>query len=125
MPIWVFGFVLFGTVFVDIDSWNSKVGKKFWFLSWIFVHRSMLHSLVAGLFLSLMVGIFSLWGCFGFFVGYVSHLFLDCLTVQGVRLFWPLGFRVKGFIKSGSWVEDIIFVLLLFSVVYFFVILIF
>jgi len=46
-------------------------------------------------------------------VGYVSHLFLDCLTRGGVRLFWPLKFKVKGFVKSGGIVEQVIFVLLL------------
>jgi inner membrane protein len=114
MPLFVLGFALFGAAFVDVDSCRSRIGKRLWFLSWIFKHRGVIHSLLACLILSLIVGIFSLWASFGFFVGYVSHLALDALTPRGVALFWPLKFRVRGFIRSGSWVEDVIFVLLLF-----------
>ena len=116
IPFWVLGFVLLSTAFVDIDIKNSKFGSQWYFrpLQWMTKHRGALHSLIFALLLSLFIGIFTLWGCFGFFVGYFSHLFLDCWTKSGVRLFWPLKFRVKGFVKSGSWVEDIIFVLLLF-----------
>lgn len=115
MPFWVLGFVLLATVFVDIDAWNSKGGNQ-WYLrpfQWVTRHRGFLHSLFVGLILSLIVGGFSNWAGFGFFVGYVSHLFLDCLTLSGVRFFWPLKFRIRGFVKSGSWVEDVVFVLLL------------
>ena len=104
MPFWVLGFVLFATAFVDIDIKNSKFGNHWFFrpLQWLTRHRGVLHSLVACIFLSLVVGSFSLWGGFGFFVGYISHLFLDCLTVLGVRLFWPFGFKVKGFVGFAS-----------------------
>lgn len=113
MPVFVLGFVLLGACFVDIDSLNSKIGKRFWFLSWFFRHRGFLHSLVGCLVLSLIVGGFSLWAGFGFFIGYLSHLVLDCFTLAGVRLFWPFGRKVKGFIRSGNWAEDIAFVLVL------------
>ncbi len=113
MPVFVLGFVLLGTVFVDVDSCSSKVGRKFWFLSWFFRHRGVLHSLLACVFLSLIIGFFSLWAGFGFFVGYISHLIMDCFTKMGIKLFWPLKFRVKGFVRSGSWLEDVVFVLFL------------
>ena len=45
-------------------------------------------------------------------IGIFDHLFLDVLTLSGVALFWPLKFKIKGFVKSGSWVEDVIFVVL-------------
>ncbi len=115
MPFWVLGFVLFAAAFVDIDIKNSRFGNRWYFrpLQWMTKHRGFLHSLVACVFLSLVVGSFSLWAGFGFFVGYVSHLFLDCLTVSGVRLFWPFDFKIKGFVKSGGIVEEVIFVLLM------------
>ncbi len=119
MPFWVLGFVLLGSVFVDIDSCSSKVGRRFWFLSWCFRHRGVLHSLVGCLVLSCVVGVFNRWLGFGFFVGYMSHLILDCFTKMGLKLFWPFGFKVKGFVKSGSWVEDVCFVLLLLVDVWF------
>ena len=115
IPFWVLFFILFATVFVDIDIRNSKIGNHWYFrlFQWTTKHRGVLHSLIVGLILSLVVGIISLWGGFGFFVGYVSHLFLDCLTKSGVELFWPFGWKIKGFVRSGGIVEDIFFVLLL------------
>ena len=115
MPFFVLVFVLLGAVFVDVDSYSSRIGRRFWFLSWFFKHRGVLHSLVGAVILSLFVGMLSLWAGFGFFVGYVSHLFLDGFTNRGIGLFWPFRFRAKGFVRSGSWVEDVVFVLILFA----------
>ena len=115
MPLWVLVFVLLATVFVDIDAWNSRVGNR-WYLrpmQFFLKHRGVLHSLVFGVLLSLILGSVSLWAGFGFFVGYVSHLFLDCWTKSGVALFWPIKYRVKGFVRSGGVVEDVVFVLLM------------
>ena len=105
--------VLLGSIFVDIDSSSSKVARRFWLFSWLFKHRGVIHSLFACLFLSSLVGMFNLWFGFGFFVGYISHLLIDCFTFAGIRIFWPLKFKVKGFVKSGGWVEDVLFVFLL------------
>lgn len=115
MPFWALFFILLATAFVDIDIKNSKFGNRWYFrpLQWMTRHRGVLHSLFFGLLLSLVVGSFNLWAGFGFFVGYVSHLFLDCWTKSGVRLFWPFGWKVKGFVRSGGVVEDVIFVLFL------------
>ena len=113
MPGFVLGFVLLGSVFVDVDSLKSKVGKRLWFVAWFLRHRGFLHSLVGCLVLSSVVGLFNLWAGFGFFIGYVSHLVLECFTCMGLKVFWPFGFRVRGFIRSGSWVEDVLFVLVL------------
>lgn len=113
MPAFVLAGVLVGAIFVDLDSCSSKIARRFWFVSWIFRHRGVLHSLMVCLGLSLVVGVFSLWLGFGFFVGYSSHLILDCLTLRGVALFWPLGWRCRGFVRSGGLVEDVLFVVLL------------
>ena len=115
MPWYVLIFVLLATAFVDIDIKNSKAGNRWYFrpLQWFTKHRGLLHSLVLAVLLSLILGRVSVWAGFGFFVGYVSHLFLDCLTRGGVRLFWPLPWKIKGFVKSGGIVEQVVFVLLL------------
>lgn len=115
MPFLVLVFILLATSFVDIDVRTSKIGKRWYFrpLQWLTRHRGIIHSLLAAVLLSLVIGGFSLWAGFGFFVGYVSHLLLDCLTKSGVNLFWPLRFKIRGFVKSGGTIEDIIFVLLL------------
>ena len=115
MPWYVLIFVLLATAFVDIDIKNSKAGNRWYLRPFQFFtkHRGLLHSLIVGLLLSLIIASISQWAGFGFFVGYISHLFLDCLTKSGVKLFWPLPWKVKGFVKSGSIVEQVIFVLLL------------
>ena len=123
MPFYVLIFVLLATVFVDVDAWNSKFGNHWFFrpLQFLTRHRGVLHSLVAGVLLSLILGSVSLWAGFGFFVGYVSHLFLDCFTKSGVALFWPFKYRVRGFVKSGGIVEQVVFVIILILIVLYFV----
>jgi inner membrane protein len=115
MPFYVLIFVLLATAFVDIDVKNSKFGNRWYFrpFQWLVKHRGVLHSLIFGLFLSLILAGVSMWAGFGFFVGYLSHLFLDCFTRGGVGLFWPLKFKIKGFVRSGGITEDVVFVLLL------------
>jgi len=115
MPLYVLIFVLLATAFVDIDIKNSKAGNH-WYLRpfQIFIkHRGLLHSLFIGLLISLIIAAVSQWAGFGFFVGYVSHLFLDCWTKSGVALFWPFPWKIKGFVKSGGIIEQVVFVLLL------------
>ena len=115
MPWYVLIFVLLATAFVDIDIKNSNAGNH-WYLrpfQWLTKHRGFLHSLIVGLLLSLIIASISQWAGFGFFVGYISHLLLDCLTKSGVKLFWPFGWKIKGFVRSGGIVEQVIFVLLL------------
>ena len=115
MPLFVLVFVLLGAVFVDIDIESSSFGNHWYLrpLQFLVKHRGVFHSLVFGVLLSLILGSVNLWFGFGFFVGYLSHLFLDCWTKSGVALFWPLRHRIKGFVRSGGIVEDVIFVLLL------------
>lgn len=113
MPLFVLFWVLLGSVFVDLDSSSSKIARKLWGISWLFKHRGVLHSLAGCFVLSLLIGVLNLWMGFGFFAGYLSHLIMDCFTFAGLKLFWPFGFRIKGFVRSGSWVEDVLFVSLL------------
>jgi inner membrane protein len=115
MPFYVLIFVLLATVFVDIDAETSRAGNR-WYLrpfQWLTKHRGFIHSIFVGLILSLIVASVDNWAGFGFFVGYVSHLLMDCFTKSGVRLFWPLRWKIKGPLRSGSTIEDVIFVLLL------------
>jgi len=109
-------FILLATLFVDIDSSQSKVGHR-WYLrpfQWLTSHRGMVHSVFFGLVLSLLIAGLDNWAGFGFFVGYLSHLFLDFLTRSGVAFLWPLSGRKFGlWIRSGGIFEVILFVLFL------------
>jgi len=80
----------------DIDTQASIIGKTFPFISARierrFGHRTLTHSIpfilgVAFLTLPLILWNSSLYACF--ITGYASHPFLDTMTVNGVRLFYP------------------------------------
>jgi len=83
----------------DVDYPNSWLGYRLGGVSRdlnrLFGHRSFLHSLLALLLLTAVLGS-PLWWITSslalagaFFVGYGSHLFAEMMTVEGVRLFWP------------------------------------
>lgn len=110
--------ILISGVIVDIDYPKSKVGRKFFFISkpvnFLFGHRSLFHSLFFVLILSFFV--FLIFGDYykAVFIGYSSHLFLDSFTRQGIMLFYPFKFKVKGVIKTGKLFEGILFFVFIF-----------
>ncbi len=131
--------LIFGALLPDIDERESSISHKLPLISKVVSglskHRGIFHSiwipivfvLVAKFVISQllllieMLGI-SVSGYFalpnlvlaGLVVGYVSHLLSDALTVEGVAPFHPAKFRLKGFIKTGSFLE-IILILLIFT----------
>jgi inner membrane protein len=115
MPMFVLAFSILGAAFVDIDGKKSRFGKNILLrpLQWITRHRGIFHSIFMAVLISCLIGIFNLWACFGFFIGYVSHLILDAITPAGVALFWPFKFKFKGPVKTGGIFETVFFVLLL------------
>ena len=119
--------ILFGALIVDIDSKKSKAGRFIGFrvLQFFVSHRGALHSIFTGFLLALIISFVNKIASFGFFLGYMSHLILDSTTKSGAMLFWPLfHVRFRFIIKTGSLLEEIIFIGfivldLYFSVVYF------
>jgi membrane-bound metal-dependent hydrolase YbcI (DUF457 family) len=110
------GFIAF---FPDIDwlvdkLWfkEDSVFKKMWFT--IFksksIHRTFLHNIWAMIFLVILFGYFSkdILTMFGVFIGYISHLLMDSLTVSGIYWLWPYGdekvFGRSKFYKKGNFV---------------------
>lgn len=95
-----------GSIAPDIDKSTTKIGKNIFlkpislYIQKKYGHRTITHSLIVSLIgLSLLVyssyifrGIaFYLYSnlVIGFSIGYMSHLLLDLLTVQGIPLFYP------------------------------------
>ncbi len=111
--------VLAGTL-PDIDHSKSFIGRRFFIISWIanlfFGHRKLIHSLFFAIFLAFLVKLFFNIYYIPFFLGYLSHLFLDSLTKQGIRLFYPFKFKISGFIKTNSLLEKL-FLLALFTLI--------
>lgn len=106
---------LFASVLPDIDSHSSRLGRKGFFrvLTAFASHRGFFHSL---LFMGLIyLVLFNFWSvaALPFLLGYSIHLFLDCFTYRGVRLFFPFKLRVRFIFKSGGFFEIILFVVFL------------
>jgi len=134
-----------GALLPDIDQasnqlWELLPADKIFskFLNNFFGrHRTLSHSLL-GVFLIYSVGLWLLPKLFNpsfinpilvfwaLMIGYVSHLFLDMLTEDGIPLLFPIKWKfglppIKALrIKSGKWVEKyIIFPLILVYIVWF------
>ena len=108
---------VFASLVPDIDSPKSFIGFIFRPLSNIletlFRHRGIFHSLFVAIILGGVIWMFSYRFALAFFVGYVSHLVIDGFTKQGVRLFYPFKYRLKGFCKTGGIFEHILFFVIL------------
>ena len=107
----------------DIDHAKSKIGRKFfpisWFVNLFFGHRKLIHSIFFASVLSLIIKL-----SFGnywipFYIGYLRHLFLDCLTKQGLHIFYPSNFKLKGFIKTNGLFERLSLLVLFILNVYY------
>jgi inner membrane protein len=103
--------VILSTIIPDLDSKYSSWGKHLIFrpIQLFTKHRGIFHSFSFEIFLSVLIFIFWNPGFFGFILGYSLHLFLDCFTKDGIKIFWPFDFRISGFIKSGGRIESIFF----------------
>lgn len=112
--------ILFSSV-PDIDKSNSKIGKKFGLFSkliyFIFGHRKFFHSFLFIVAFYLILSIFSNLISIVFLIATISHLILDALTPEGIVPFYPLSYRFKGVIRTGSFVEKIIFLVIIILIV--------
>ncbi len=112
-PFWFFGSLIFATFLPDLDSYTSKFGKRFFsrVLTAFTKHRGIMHSVLFMLGIYILLYFYFPFVSFGFLVGYMSHLVGDSITKQGVRLFYPFKFRIKGFLKTGGKFESFLFLL--------------
>ncbi|HIH52410.1 hypothetical protein AUJ61_01825 [Candidatus Pacearchaeota archaeon CG1_02_30_18] len=107
------GMVLISTLIPDLDSFNSKIGKRFSsrVLTSFTKHRGIMHSLLFLIIIYLLLYFYFQILSFGFLIGYSVHLFCDLITKQGLRLFYPLKFKISGFIKTGGKMEGFLFLI--------------
>ena len=90
-PLSVVPFVVLsglGSLVPDIDSPESKLGRRFPFLSTFiekkFGHRTITHAVLPWLIVAVLSVVFLPFWSWGFVYGILSHLFLDALTIHGV-----------------------------------------
>lgn len=106
----------FGT-FPDIDTYKSKIGRKLpvisFFMNLIFRHRRLFHSLFIPILLYLVfLAIGYEFISLAILIGYASHIILDAITKSGIQLLWPFFSRIRGFIRTNSMLEKILFLFL-------------
>ncbi len=106
--------VIAGVFLPDIDHPKSKVNnslKVTKIVPLVFGHRGFFHSIFAALLIS--VGLWYWLGFvygFGVFVGYLSHLISDALTVSGVGFLNPIAhYKMRGPVETGTLLETIVF----------------
>jgi inner membrane protein len=109
----------------DMDKIGSKISQKFRVVSilikFFIAHRGLLHSIWMPLTLYLLLFLIKMDVAIAISFGYLSHILLDALTVQGIKPLWPLKKRLRGFVRSGGLIENIILIVLLVVDVYFLV----
>ena len=106
---------LLATYVPDIDTKNSKLGKKKIFrpLQIFMKHRGFFHSFTFLFLITLIFVIFIPIISLGFFVGYASHLFADSFTKNGITPFYPWKIKSRGRVRTGSKIESSIFLVFL------------
>lgn len=119
-----FGVFVLCSALPDIDMPRSRIGRKHRIVSSllnvIFGHRGFIHTLFPAF------GLFALFYSLGSFIfgaaaflGYMSHLVLDMLTPDGIRLFYPFFDKTfRGFIRTSRFLEYVFFIALAVAVVF-------
>ena len=115
----LFAFILlFASAFPDIDHPNSKLGKKFRPISYLFEHRGFFHSFFGIALFTFTTYLIS--GSFlystAFLLGYASHILADAISDAGIMPFHPIfKMRLRGFFRTGAVYE---YIIMLFLVVF-------
>ncbi|MDX8376872.1 MAG: metal-dependent hydrolase [Mariprofundales bacterium] len=101
---------IIGSLLPDIDHGGSIISRKLTWLnkliSPLLSHRGLTHSglVIAGWFW-LLYSYDSL-VFIGLCTGYISHIFMDMLTINGIKLFYPFKVNISlAKIRTGSAVE--------------------
>ncbi|MFC1800682.1 metal-dependent hydrolase [Nanoarchaeota archaeon] len=117
-----FALVLIGALLPDIDHPNSKINQKLKItkiFGYIFKHRGIFHTLFFALLLPGLI-YFSVGKPYGtaLFIGYLSHLLIDGLTVSGINFLHPIAnLRISGFVETGTMAETMTFIVIIFAII--------
>ena len=110
-----FSVAIFSTLLPDIDTRFSYLGKRKIFrpLQFFSRHRGFLHSFTFLFLIVVILYFFIPYFVLPFFIGYGMHLFLDCFTPSGIRIFYPLKKKFRGDIITGGKKEFFVFIFFL------------
>jgi len=108
----------------DIDEPNSKISNQIpvlpKILSLFVKHRGIFHTLFLALLIPGVVWYF-VGHSYGvaIFVGYMSHLLIDGMTLSGINFLHPVSkLHVSGFIKTGGAGEWVVFFLIIVGIMF-------
>jgi membrane-bound metal-dependent hydrolase YbcI (DUF457 family) len=108
----LFAFIVVISTFIpDIDSRFSKLGKRKIFrpIQFFAGHRKIFHSFLFLILISVPLFFISQIIFYGFVLGYGLHLVVDCFSVIGIYPFYPFEYKIRGFVRTGSFFETILF----------------
>jgi len=108
--------VVIASVLPDIDHPDSKIGKNIKIIGYLFEHRGFFHSVFAIILFTFPVYYFLKSYILGFAVlaGYASHLIADCISIKGIMPLHPISrLKIRGFIRTNSSIEYLIFISLI------------
>lgn len=112
---------IFGSLFPDIDSPKSYLGRKIKIISKLSKHRGFFHSVIPlAIIYFLTKYLIGFNFALAFAVGFISHIALDMITKEGIH-FFPLGIHIRGPVKVGGFLEklflltQILFIILFFT----------
>lgn len=125
---WILLIVGIGSLLPDIDSSQSFINRTFK-ISKVFAltskHRGFWHSIFGLILVATLTYLICLFLHLSFSfvlaisIGYFLHLAADALTVSGIKPLWKISnFEIKGFFKTSSILEMILFFILLFLSLY-------
>lgn len=110
LPLAFAVFAAVGALVPDLDLFSLVLHRKIFHNLWV---------LAAIVFAGMQLSIFDKSTAIAFSIGFVSHLIADSLTPMGIMPLWPLGLpHIKGPVKTGSLMEWVIAIALLFAIGY-------
>ena len=114
--------VLVATLVPDLDETTSTLGRRFkpvsMVLKFFLGHRGVWHSVWIPLLFYVLLSQYTPIYAMAIVVGYCAHLIADSLTLEGINFLYPLQFRIQGFIKTGSLLEQVFALLCVGGIMY-------
>jgi inner membrane protein len=118
------GMAALGALMPDIDHPKSYISTKLpggTVMPRFVEHRGATHTVEAAFLITALVGGLaywitdSYWPGIAFFIGYISHLFADTLTVSGIKWSRFSSFHPRGKIRTGTRGEGLVLILVTFT----------
>ncbi len=116
--VFFIGVVLLFSLLPDIDESHSYIGKRMKLLSlplhFIFGHRTIFHSFFIPFLIFIALYFVNWYIALAAFIGYISHLILDMMTLSGIAIFYPFSeWKIRGFVRTDSFFDYFLFLLFL------------